>query len=78
VGSSKDYKKDQDRLSVRADDAVGKLPRFAPDACNLNEGVGRGWKLVADQLGHSLDFSQNVYKQICRKNLAGLPGRASG
>ncbi len=31
--------------------------------------LGVDGKLVADQLGHSLDFSQNVYKHICRKQV---------
>jgi hypothetical protein len=35
----------------------------APDACNLDEALGADGKLVADQLGHSLDVNQNVCTQ---------------
>jgi hypothetical protein len=44
----------------------------APDACNPYERLGVDGKLVADQLGHSLDVIQNVCTQsaVSRRQIA--------
>jgi hypothetical protein len=42
---------------------MGEFSGDAPDACNLMKALGVDGKLVADQLGHSLDVNQNVYTQ---------------
>jgi hypothetical protein len=42
---------------------VGKFPCHALNPRHAHESDGGGWKLVADQLGHSLDVNQNVYTQ---------------
>lgn len=42
---------------------MGEFPRDAPDSLHIDGRIGVDGKLVADQCGHTLDVSQNVYRQ---------------